>query len=95
MKRLQMNSAGVACLSALAALCNPTGAQAVDTGFSLGLGAEYTTGGGDTAIDEVYVPINFLRCRHLRTAHGAVPECASTETVVEGPDGEQVIGEGQ
>ena len=54
MKRLHMNSAGAACLGVVAALCASTGAQAADSGFSVGLGAEYTTGkyGGDKAIDE-------------------------------------------
>ena len=99
MKRTHINSAGAACLGALAALCASTGAQAADSGFSVGLGAEYTTGkyGGDTAIDEVYVPINFgydARRISIRLTLPYLSVQAPEGTVVEGPDGEQVIGEG-
>ena len=99
MKRLHMNGAGAAYLGALAALCVSTGAQAADSGFSVGLGAEYTTGeyGGDTAIDEVYVPINFTYDARRVSVRLTVPYLnvqAPEGTVVEGPDGEQVIGEG-
>ena len=99
MKRLHVNSAGAACLGVVAALCASTGAQAADSGFSVGLGAEYTTGkyGGDTAIDEVYVPINFAYDARRISVRLTVPYLnvqAPEGTVVEGPDGEQVIGEG-
>ena len=99
MKRLHRNSAGAAFLGVVAALCASTGAQAADSGFSVGLGAEYTTGkyGGDTAIDEVYVPINFAYDARRVSVRLTVPYLnvqAPEGTVVEGPDGEQVIGEG-
>ena len=87
------------CLGVLAALCAPTGTQAADSGFSVGVGAEYTTGkyGGETAIDEVYVPINFVYDARRISVRLTVPYLnvqAPEGTVVEGPDGEQVIGEG-
>jgi hypothetical protein len=83
----------------MVALFAPTGTQAADSGFSVGLGAEYTTGkyGGDTAIDEIYVPINFAYDARRISVRLTLPYLsvqAPQGTVVEGPDGEQVIGEG-
>lgn len=99
MKRLHMSSTGAAWLGILVSLAVPTGTQAEDAGFSVGAGAEYTTGkyGGETAIDEVYIPINFAYDARRVSVRLTVPYLsvqAPQGTVVEGPDGEQIIGEG-
>ena len=62
-------------------------------------GAEYTTGkyGGETAIEETYVPISLAYDARRVSVRLTVPYLsvqAPEGTVVEGPDGEQIIGEG-
>jgi hypothetical protein len=99
MKLLHMNSAGAAVLGVLVPLAAPTGAQAEDSGFSVGVGAEYTTGkyGGETAIEETYVPVSLAYDATRLSVRLTVPYLsvkAPQGTVVEGPDGEQIIGEG-
>jgi hypothetical protein len=94
-----MNSAGAAWLGALGFLAAPTGAQAEDSGLSIGAGAEYTTGkyGGETAIEETYVPISLSYDARRMSVRLTVPYLsvqAPQGTFVEGPDGEQIIGEG-
>jgi hypothetical protein len=99
MKRSHVNCAGATWLGILVSLAAPAATQAEDSGFSVGVGAEYTTGkyGGETAIDEVYVPINFAYDSRRISVRLTVPYLsvqAPAGTIVEGPDGEQVIGEG-
>lgn len=99
MKQLHVNGAGAACLGLLAALCAPALAQAADSGFSVGVGGEYSTGkyGGETSIDEVYVPVNFVYDAQRVSVRLTVPYLsvkAPEGTIVEGPNGEQIIGEG-
>lgn len=99
MKRLHMNNAGAAWLGILVSLAAPVVTHAEDSGFSAGVGVEYTTGnyGGETSIDEVYIPINFAYDARRVSVRLTVPYLsvqAPEGTVVEGPDGEQIIGEG-
>ena len=99
MKRLHVNNTGAAWLGILVSLAAPAGTHAEDFGFSAGVGVEYTTGkyGGETAIDEVYIPLNFAYDARRVSVRLTVPYLsvqAPEGTVVEGPDGEQVIGEG-
>lgn len=86
-------------LGMLAALLLPLLAQAADTGFSIGGGAEYTTGeyGGETSIDEVYAPLNLTYDAARVSVRITIPYLsvkAPQGTITEGPNGETLIGEG-
>jgi hypothetical protein len=83
----------------LSALLVSVQAQAADSGFSIGGGAEYTTGeyGGETSIDEVYAPLNLTYDAARVSVRVTIPYLsvrAPQGTVTEGPDGETLVGEG-
>lgn len=87
-------------LALLPTLLGPGLAQAADLGFSVGGGAEYTTGkyGGTTSIDEFYVPLTLTYDAARFAVRVTVPYLsveAPEGTVTEGPDGETIIGQGQ
>jgi hypothetical protein len=99
MKRLSRNRRVVVPAAAwvLLALSGPVWAEAPR--FSLGVGAEYTTGdyGGDESVDEVYVPItatlDFERIA-LRLTVPYLSVRAPELTTITGPDGQPIVGEG-
>jgi hypothetical protein len=73
--------------------------EAGDSGFSLAAGAEYSTGeyGGTSSVDEVFVPVTLAWNSRRLSSWLTVPYLsvrAPEGTVVEGPDGQPVIGEG-
>ena len=89
----------VACLAALSGLAAPAAVLAADSAFSLGVGAEYTTGdyGGDESIDEVYVPVTAIYDAGRVSFRLTVPFLsvrAPEGTIIEGPDGQPIVGEG-
>jgi len=86
-------------LGALAAIVAPGLALAADTGFSLAVGAEYTSGdyGGEQSVDEVYVPVTGKYDTRRLSFRLTVPFLsvrAPEGTYTEGPDGQPIIGEG-
>lgn len=86
-------------LVALAAIAVPGSALAADTGFSLAVGAEYTTGeyGGEQSVDEVYVPVTGKYETQRLSFRLTVPFLsvrAPEGTYTEGPGGEPIVGEG-
>jgi hypothetical protein len=86
-------------VAALALISAPGIASAEPPRFSLGVGAEYTTGdyGGDESVDEFYVPVtatvDFARVA-LRLTVPFLSVRAPEFTTITGPDGQPVIGEG-
>ena len=86
-------------VAALAFVAVPGVISAEPTRFSLGVGAEYTTGdyGGDESVDEFYLPVtatvDFARVG-LRLTVPFLSVRAPEFTTITGPDGQPVIGEG-
>ena len=86
-------------VAALALAVVPGKALAEAPRFSLGAGAEYTTGdyGGDESVDEFYLPVtatlDFERVS-LRLYVPFLSVRAPELTTITGPDGQPVIGEG-
>ena len=86
-------------VAALALAAVPGNALAEAPRFSLGAGAEYTTGdyGGDESVDEFYLPVtatlDFERVS-LRLTVPFLSVRAPELTTITGPDGQPVIGEG-
>jgi hypothetical protein len=86
-------------VAALALIAGSGMASAQAPSFSLGVGAEYTTGdyGGDESVDEFYVPVtatvDFARVA-LRLTVPFLSVRAPELTTITGPDGQPVIGEG-
>lgn len=86
-------------VAALALAAVPGTAIAEPPRFSLGAGAEYTTGeyGGDESVDEIYLPVtatlDFERVS-LRLTVPFLSVRAPELTTITGPDGQPVIGEG-
>jgi hypothetical protein len=83
----------------LALAAFPGAAVAEDPHFSLGVAAEYTTGdyGGDESVDEIYVPVTATLDLERVTFRMTVPflsVSAPEFTVISGPDGQPVVGEG-
>ena len=77
----------------------PGAASAEDPHFSIGVGAEYTTGdyGGVESVDEVYVPVTGTLDLERVTFRLTVPflsVSAPELTTISGPDGQPVVGEG-
>ena len=77
----------------------PGVAAAQDARFTLGVGAEYTTGdyGGDKSIDEVYVPVTAtveLQRVSVRLTIPYLSVSAPELTTITGPDGQPIVGEG-
>jgi hypothetical protein len=94
-------ASGVAALqaAAFAVTAGPGICFAEAPQFSLGAGAEYTTGdyGGDRSVDEFYLPVtatlDFERVS-LRLTVPFLSVRAPELTTITGPDGQPVIGEG-
>lgn len=86
-------------VATLALAAVPGLATAEESSFSLGIGAEYTTGdyGGDESVDEFYVPVtatvDFARVA-LRLTVPFLSVRAPELTTITGPDGQPVVGEG-
>jgi hypothetical protein len=86
-------------VAALAVIAVPGIASAESPRFSLGVGAEYTTGdyGGEESVDEFYVPVtgtvDFARVA-VRLTVPFLSVRAPELTTITGPDGQPVIGEG-
>ena len=86
-------------VAALAIAAMPGIASAEAPRFSLGVGAEYTTGdyGGEDSVDEFYLPVtatvDFARVA-LRLTVPFLSVRAPEFTTITGPDGQPVIGEG-
>lgn len=96
MKTATAASLGVA--AALALMTTPT-AWPRDAHFELGVGAEYTTGeyGGDAPVDEFYVPVTAtldLDRVALRLTVPFLSVRAPELTMIDGPDGQPIVGEG-
>jgi hypothetical protein len=103
MRRFDSGHPASACpgvlLGALAVIAAPGSALAADTGFSLAVGAEYTSGeyGGEESVDEVYVPVTGRYETQRLSFRLTVPFLsvrAPEGTYTEGPDGQPIIGEG-
>jgi hypothetical protein len=99
MKRFPSSRIAVSCLAALSGLAAPTAVLATEPTFSLGVGAEYTTGdyGGDASVDEVYVPVTATYDANRVSLRLTVPFLsvrAPEGTIIEGPDGQPIVGEG-
>ena len=89
-----------AILFAAASLTAPVGAWAEGARFSVDAGAEYTTGdyGGDESVDELYLPVTGTLDLDRIAFHLTVPFLsvrAPELTVIDGPDGQPIVGEGQ
>jgi hypothetical protein len=86
-------------VAAFALAAVPGTALAEAPQFSVGAGAEYTTGdyGGDESVDEFYLPVtatlDFARVA-LRLTVPFLSVRAPELTAITGPDGQPVIGEG-
>jgi len=85
--------------TALVLVILPDSARAEDPLFTLGVGAEYTTGdyGGDESIDEFYVPVTAtleLERVALRLTVPFLSVRAPELTTISGPDGEPIVGTG-
>ena len=99
MKRRLSNCRTAQLVATLALVALPPVASAEAPRFSLGVGAEYTTGdyGGDKSVDEVYVPVtgtlDFERVT-LRLTVPLLSVRAPELTYISGPDGQPVVGEG-
>jgi hypothetical protein len=88
-----------AALFAVANLVAPVGAWAEGVGFILDAGAEYTTGdyGGDQSVDELYLPITATLDLERVAFRLTVPFLsvkAPALTVIDGPDGQPIVGDG-
>jgi len=99
MTRRHETLASVLPVLALALVVVPAGAQADDPRFTLGAGAEYTTGdyGGDESVDEVYVPVMAtleLQRVSFRLTVPYLSVRAPELTTISGPDGQPIVGEG-
>lgn len=86
-------------VGALAAVAASGPVLAEDTGFSLAVGAEYTSGdyGGEQSVDDVYVPVTGRYETQRLAFRLTVPFLgvrAPEGTYTEGPDGQPIIGEG-
>jgi len=82
------------------ALSSLTGVAAAEAPrFSLGVGAEYTTGdyGGEESVDEFYVPVTGaidLERLAFRLTVPFLSVRAPEFTTISGPDGQPIVGEG-
>jgi len=90
---------GVLPIAALALAAVPGIATAEAPRFSLGAGAEYTTGdyGGDESVDEFYVPVTAILDFERVALQLTVPFLsvrAPEYTTITGPDGQPVVGVG-
>jgi hypothetical protein len=99
MKRSYTICLAVLPLAAVASAAWPGRAVAESPRFSLGVGAEYTTGdyGGDESVDEFYVPVTGTLDLERVTLRLTVPFLsvrAPELTTISGPDGQPIIGEG-
>ena len=99
MMPLHTSRVPVAILAMLACVAIPVVACAADSRFSLSLGTEYSTGdyGGDKSVDEIYVPVTGTLDVDRVSFRLTVPFLsvrAPEGTVIEGPDGQPVVGEG-
>lgn len=88
-----------AILFAAAGLTAPVGAWAEGARFSVDAGAEYTTGdyGGDKSVDEFYLPVTATVDLDRVAFRLTVPFLsvqAPELTVINGPDGQPIVGEG-
>jgi hypothetical protein len=99
MKRMYTTRPAVLSLAALAMAALPGSAVAESPRFSLGVGAEYTTGdyGGDKSVDEFYVPVTGTLDLERVAFRLTVPFLsvrAPELTTISGPDGQPIVGEG-
>lgn len=90
---------GLAPALALALVFLSSTAFAAEPRFTLGVGAEYTTGdyGGSKSVDEVYVPVTAtleLERVAMRLTVPYLSVRAPELTVISGPDGQPIVGEG-
>jgi hypothetical protein len=88
-----------AILLAASGLTAPAGTRAEGARFSVDAGAEYTTGdyGGDKSVDELYLPLTATLDLDRVALHLTVPFIsvrAPEMTVIDGPDGQPIVGEG-
>jgi len=70
-----------------------------DSSTSIGIGTEYTTGdyGGSSSVEEIYMPLNGSWNNGLIGLRLSIPWVtvrAPEGTLVDGPDGQPVVGEG-
>jgi len=99
MKRLYTIRRAVLPLAVLGSAAWPGSAMAESPRFSLGVGAEYTTGdyGGDESVDEFYLPVTGTLDLERVTFRLTVPFLsvrAPELTTISGPDGQPMVGEG-
>ena len=99
MKRALSDGLAVFIVAAVATTLLPRSARAEDPLFTLGVGAEYTTGdyGGDESVDEFYVPVSAtleLERVALRLTVPFLSVRAPELTTISGPDGEPIVGTG-
>jgi len=99
MKRSNTTRLAVLSLAAFALASLPGSAAAEGPQFSLGVGAEYTTGeyGGDKSVDEFYVPVTGTLDLERVAFRLTVPFLsvrAPELTTISGPDGQPIVGEG-
>lgn len=99
MTRSSMVVSGTALAGLLVASVVASPAQAADSAFSITGGVEFSSGdyGGQESIEEYYVPLTVAWFAPRFTLRLTVPYLsvsAPEGTVVEGPDGQPVIGEG-
>lgn len=99
MKRWYTVRLAVLPFAAFAIASLPGVAAAEAPRFSLGVGAEYTTGeyGGDESVDEFYVPVTGTLDLERVTFRLTVPFLsvrAPELTTISGPDGQPIVGEG-
>jgi len=88
-----------AALLAAATLFTPAGARAEGVEVSVDAGAEYTTGdyGGDQSVDEFYVPVTATLDLDRVAFRLTVPFLsvkAPALSVIDGPDGQPIVGDG-
>jgi hypothetical protein len=99
MNRLESHTPIVAAVAACLVGTLPVAAGAEAPVFNIIAGAEYTSGdyGGDESIDEFYVPVTGTMDFERVTLRLTVPFLSVTApeyTVISGPDGQPIVGEG-